>query len=184
MSSALDACGVDSIGVTRPSCALVSPQSLPQLPVLGFEGEPRRPLLGQVEHAASGARIRRWPFSCTRLIVSGRRRYPSSVSRRCGPAISSWIFPEIDPIHPHVLLSNLVGRRQSTLAGAPPAATVRRRKDRNRTAIRLLNAWLHEDVEVESDTWDLLKSELGRDRFSRRRLWNQPSYRPRRTRVS
>ena len=52
-----------------------------------------------------------------------------------------------------------------------PAATVRQRKERNRTAIRLLSAWLHEDAEVESDTWDLLKSELDRDRLSGRRLW-------------
>ena len=55
--------------------------------------------------------------------------------------------------------------------GRSPAATVRHCKERNRTAIRLLNAWLHEDVDVESDTWDLLKSELDRDRLSGRRLW-------------
>ena len=30
---------------------------------------------------------------------------------------------------------------------------------------------LHEDAAVESDTWELLKSELDRDRLSRRRLW-------------
>ena len=55
--------------------------------------------------------------------------------------------------------------------GLSPAATVRQRKECNRTAIRLLNAWLHEDAEVESDTWDLLKSDLDRDRLSGRRLW-------------
>ena len=60
--------------------------------------------------------------------------------------------------------------------GLSPAATVRQRKECNRTAIRLLNAWLHEDAEVESDTWDLLKSDLDRDRLSGRRLWSQPSY--------
>ena len=60
--------------------------------------------------------------------------------------------------------------------GRSPAATVRQRKECNRTAIRLLNAWLHEDAEVESDTWDLLKSDLDRDRLSGRRLWSQPSY--------
>ena len=52
-----------------------------------------------------------------------------------------------------------------------PAATVHQRKERNRTAMRLLRSWLHEDAEVESDTWDLLKSELDRDRLSGRRLW-------------
>ena len=51
------------------------------------------------------------------------------------------------------------------------AATIRQRKERNRTAIRLLNAWLHGDAEVESDTRDLLKSELDCGRLSGRRLW-------------
>ena len=55
--------------------------------------------------------------------------------------------------------------------GPLPAATVGQRKERNQTAIRLLGAWLHEDAEVESDTWDLLKSDLDRDRLSGRRLW-------------
>ena len=48
---------------------------------------------------------------------------------------------------------------------------VRKQRERNRSAIRLVNTWLHEDAAVESDTWELLKSELDRDRLSRRRLW-------------
>ena len=39
------------------------------------------------------------------------------------------------------------------------------------SAIRLVNTWMYEDAAVESDTWELLKSELDRDRLSRRRLW-------------
>ena len=38
-------------------------------------------------------------------------------------------------------------------------------------AVDLLEAWLHEDAEVERDSWSLLKSELDRDRLSSRRLW-------------
>lgn len=51
------------------------------------------------------------------------------------------------------------------------ATEVREQKKRNRAAIRLMDAWLHEDASVDSDTWDLLKSELDRDRLSTRRLW-------------
>ena len=52
-----------------------------------------------------------------------------------------------------------------------PAARVRSQKERNQVAIRLLNTWLLEDAKVESDTWELLKASLDRDRLSGRRLW-------------
>lgn len=52
-----------------------------------------------------------------------------------------------------------------------PATEARKQKDRNRPAIRLMDVWLHEDAAVESDTWELLKSELDRDRLSARRFW-------------
>lgn len=74
------------------------------------------------------------------------------------------------PAEPAELRTATAGGNPPRL-GRSPAATVRHRKERNRTAIRLLNAWLHEDAEVESDTWDLLKSDLDRDRFSGSRLW-------------
>ncbi len=51
------------------------------------------------------------------------------------------------------------------------ATDVRKQKKRNRMAIRLMDVWLDEDAAVESDTWELLKSELDRDRLSTRRLW-------------
>ena len=62
----------------------------------------------------------------------------------------------------------------SNVRSAPspvPATEVREQRERNRSAIRLVNTWLHEDAAVESDTWELLKSELDRDRLSRRRFW-------------
>ena len=65
-------------------------------------------------------------------------------------------------------------RRDSDERSAPspaPAAEVRKQRERNRSAIRLVNTWLYEDAAVESDTWELLKSELDRDRLSRRKLW-------------
>ena len=64
--------------------------------------------------------------------------------------------------------------RDSDVRSAPspvPATEVRKQRERNRSAIRLVNTWLYEDAAVESDTWELLKSELDRDRLSRRRLW-------------
>ena len=67
-----------------------------------------------------------------------------------------------------------ISSRDSDVRSAPspvPATEVRKQSERNRSAIRLVNTWLHEDAAVESDTWELLKSELDRDRLSRRRLW-------------
>ena len=64
--------------------------------------------------------------------------------------------------------------RDSDVRSAPspvPATEVRKQRERNRSAIRLVNTWLYEDAAVESDTWELLKSELDRDRLSRRKLW-------------
>ena len=52
-----------------------------------------------------------------------------------------------------------------------PATEVRKQRERNQPAIRLVNTWLHEDATVEPDTWELVKSELDRDRLSGRRLW-------------
>ena len=54
---------------------------------------------------------------------------------------------------------------------AGPVTEVGKQRERNRSAIRLVNTWLHEDTAAESDTWELLKSELNRDRLSKRRLW-------------
>ena len=67
-----------------------------------------------------------------------------------------------------------ISSRDPDVRSAPspvPAAEVRKQKEQNQSAIRLVNTWLHEDAAVESDTWELLKSELDRDRLSRRRLW-------------
>ena len=50
-------------------------------------------------------------------------------------------------------------------------AEIHERRKRNRAAVDLLEAWLHEDAEVERDSWSLLKSELDCDRLSSRRLW-------------
>ena len=50
-------------------------------------------------------------------------------------------------------------------------AEVHDQRKRNRAAVDLLEAWLHEDAEVERDSWSLLKSELDRDRLSSRRPW-------------
>ena len=73
-----------------------------------------------------------------------------------------------EPMEPPIL------SRDSDVRSAPSpvaATEVRKQRDRNRSAIRLVNTWLHEDAAVESDTWELLKSELDRDRLSRRRFW-------------
>lgn len=73
-----------------------------------------------------------------------------------------------EPMEPPIL------SRDSDVRSAPspvPATEVRKQRERNRSAIRLVNTWLHEDAAVESDTWELLKSELDRDRLSRRRFW-------------
>ena len=53
--------------------------------------------------------------------------------------------------------------------------------DRNRAALQLIEAWLHEDTpspgarlqsaESEPDSWENLKAELDRDRPSGRRLF-------------
>lgn len=50
-------------------------------------------------------------------------------------------------------------------------AEIHERRKRNRAAVELLETWLCEDAEVERDSWNLLKSELDRDRLSSRRLW-------------
>ena len=50
-------------------------------------------------------------------------------------------------------------------------AEIHERRKHNRAAVDLLEVWLHEDAEVERDSWSLLKSELDRDRLSSRRLW-------------
>ena len=79
--------------------------------------------------------------------------------------LSYWLN---EPMEPPIL------SRASDVRSAPspvPATEVRKQRERNRSAIRLVNTWLHEDAAVESDTWELLKSELDRDRLSRRRLW-------------
>ena len=79
--------------------------------------------------------------------------------------LSSWPNGPVEPP---------IASRDPDAPGAPgpvPATEVRKQRERNESAIRLVNTWLHEDAAVESDTWELLKSELDRDRLSRRRLW-------------
>ena len=79
--------------------------------------------------------------------------------------LSCWLNEPMDPPF---------SSRDSDVRSAPspvPATEVRKRRERNRSAIRLMNTWLYEDAAVESDTWELLKSELDRDRLSRRKLW-------------
>lgn len=45
--------------------------------------------------------------------------------------------------------------------------------ERNQAALRLLDAWLREDASApaESDTWELLKTALDRDRPAGRKLF-------------
>lgn len=50
-------------------------------------------------------------------------------------------------------------------------AEIHERRKRNQAAVELLGTWLREDADVERDSWNLLKSELDRDRLSSRRLW-------------
>ena len=51
------------------------------------------------------------------------------------------------------------------------AGGIGKQRRRNRKALQLLKNWMIEDVEADSDTWELLKSELDRDRLSGRKLW-------------
>ena len=81
------------------------------------------------------------------------------------PVLSVW------PPEPAGLRGTRRGSDNSRKSDSRPAARVRSRKERNQVAIRLLNTWLLEDAKVESDTWELLKSSLDRDRLSGRRLW-------------
>ena len=52
-----------------------------------------------------------------------------------------------------------------------PRTGIRKQSERNRGAVQLMKAWLREDASIESDTWDLLKSQLDRDRLSGRALF-------------
>ncbi len=73
-----------------------------------------------------------------------------------------------EPMEPPIFSRNSDLRR----APSPDLATeVCKQRERNRSVIRLVNTWLHEDAAVEPDTWELLKSELDRDRLSKRRFW-------------
>ena len=81
------------------------------------------------------------------------------------------LFHSVRPPEPAGLRGTRRGSDNPRRPDSRPAARVRSRKERNRVAIRLLNTWLHEDAKVESDTWELLKSALDRDRLSGRRLW-------------
>ena len=55
----------------------------------------------------------------------------------------------------------LCGSRESVSAGE-----VGKQKEHNQKAVQLLKNWMREDAEAESSTWELLKSELDRDRLS------------------
>ena len=84
-----------------------------------------------------------------------------------GPAVRLSHWPN-KPTEPPI------SSRDSDVHGAPspvPAIEARKQRERNRSAIRLVNTWLREDASVEPDTWELAKSELDRDRLSGRRRW-------------
>ena len=81
------------------------------------------------------------------------------------------LFLSVWPPEPAGLRGTGCGSDNPRRPDSRPTARVRSQKERNRVAIRLLNTWLHEDAKVESDTWELLKSALDRDRLSGRRLW-------------
>ena len=58
------------------------------------------------------------------------------------------------------------GSREAVSAGG-----IGRQRKHNRKAVQLLKNWMIEDAEAESNAWELLKSELDRDRLSGRKLW-------------
>ena len=58
------------------------------------------------------------------------------------------------------------GSREAVSAGG-----IGRQRKHNRKAVQLLKNWMIEDAEAESGAWELLKSELDRDRLSGRKLW-------------
>ena len=58
------------------------------------------------------------------------------------------------------------GSREAVSAGR-----IGKQRKHNRKAVQLLKSWMIEDVEAESGAWELLKSELDRDRLSGRKLW-------------
>ena len=47
-----------------------------------------------------------------------------------------------------------------------PAGEIGKQKEHNQKAVQLLKNWMREDAEAGSGTWELLKSELNRDRLS------------------
>ena len=51
------------------------------------------------------------------------------------------------------------------------AGEIGKQRKHNRKAVQLLKHWMIEDAEAESGVWELLKSELDRDRLSGRKLW-------------
>ena len=55
--------------------------------------------------------------------------------------------------------------------GSATAGGIGRQRKHNRKAVQLLKNWMIEDAEAESNAWELLKSELDRDRLSGRKLW-------------
>ena len=91
--------------------------------------------------------------------------------RRLRGSGDSDLFLSVWPPEPTGLRGTRRGSDNPRRPDSRLAAKVRSRKERNRVAIRLLNTWLHEDAKVETDTWELLKSALDRDRLSGRRLW-------------
>ena len=58
------------------------------------------------------------------------------------------------------------GSRESVSGGG-----IGKQRKHNRKAVQLLQNWMIEDAEAESGAWELLKSELDRDRLSGRKLW-------------
>ena len=75
-------------------------------------------------------------------------------------------YPEPVEFRATPLSDALRGSRESVSAGE-----IGKQREHNQKAVQLLKGWIREDAEAESGTWELLKSELDRDRLSGRKLW-------------
>ena len=75
-------------------------------------------------------------------------------------------YPEPVEFRATPLSDALRGSRESVSVGE-----IGKQREHNQKAVQLLKNWMREDAEAESGTWELLKSELDRDRLSGRKLW-------------
>ena len=81
-------------------------------------------------------------------------------------AVEDESYPEPVEFRATPLSDALRGSRDSVSAGE-----IDKQREHNQKAVQLLKGWIREDAEAESGTWELLKSELDRDRLSGRKLW-------------